>query len=334
MGLLWGTPEQDQISLLAGSALLGGQNVGQQLGGIGPAIAPVLAQQAQNRQNETVKNQTLNMLRGQNPELAQLVETGALTPTDAVKQYLQQRAEAQKAQQPDYSFLNVDGRIVRTDKKSGNINELADYSKPKLPAIAEEYNWAKENGFNGTPQEYQMWKANLSKQKGMIIEATPDGGFRLVQGDVDANAMPKLTESEGKNAGFLKRALSAEKELSSLEAEGTSLWNKAADAVPVLGNYAKSDSAQKYDQAQRNFINAVLRRESGAVITPEEFDNARKQYFPQPGDSQAVILQKRKNREDAIKGFEVSSGPAATKVKEMDAAEQNSQAIPAEDYFK
>jgi len=37
----------------------------------------------------------------------------------------------------------------------------------------------------------------------------------------------------------------------------------------------------------------VLRKESGAAIAASEFDNAEKQYFPQPGDSDQVISQKR-----------------------------------------
>jgi len=37
-----------------------------------------------------------------------------------------------------------------------------------------------------------------------------------------------------------------------------------------------------FEQAKKNFVNAVLRLESGAVISPSEFTNADKQYFPQP----------------------------------------------------
>ena len=60
---------------------------------------------------------------------------------------------------------------------------------------------------------------------------------------------------------------------------------------------------QQIEQAQRDFINAALRRESGAVISDAEFANARQQYFPQPGDSKQVIDQKRRNREMAIQGI-------------------------------
>ena len=64
--------------------------------------------------------------------------------------------------------------------------------------------------------------------------------------------------------------------------------------VPYL---FKSDKFKQIEQAQRDFINAVLRRESGAVIGEQEFENARLQYFPQPGDTPKVVKQKQKNRE-------------------------------------
>lgn len=70
----------------------------------------------------------------------------------------------------------------------------------------------------------------------------------------------------------------------------------------VLGG--PNSNQQLTEQARRDFLNAVLRRESGAVISPQEFSNADKQYFPQPGDSKAVLDQKRKNRKLAIAGLE------------------------------
>lgn len=60
---------------------------------------------------------------------------------------------------------------------------------------------------------------------------------------------------------------------------------------------------QQYEQAKRNFVNAVLRRESGAVISDEEFSNAEKQYFPAPGDAKETIDQKRANRELVATGL-------------------------------
>jgi len=75
------------------------------------------------------------------------------------------------------------------------------------------------------------------------------------------------------------------------------------------GNYAMSAEYQQFDQAQRDFINAQLRRESGASISPAEFENANKQYFPQPGDGPEVLAQKRAARERAVSNMREASGP-------------------------
>lgn len=85
------------------------------------------------------------------------------------------------------------------------------------------------------------------------------------------------------------------------------------------GNKALTDNDQMVAQAQRDFINAVLRKESGAVIAQSEFDNAAKQYFPQPGDSEAVIVQKARNRETALRGLVVAAGPAMGRNQPPDA---------------
>jgi hypothetical protein len=63
-------------------------------------------------------------------------------------------------------------------------------------------------------------------------------------------------------------------------------------------------------QAERNFVNAVLRRESGAAISQGEFNNAEKQYFPRAGDTQAVLDQKAQNRLREIEGFKNEAGKA------------------------
>ena len=57
-------------------------------------------------------------------------------------------------------------------------------------------------------------------------------------------------------------------------------------------------------------MNAVLRQESGAAISPTEFDSAQKQYFPQSGDSQQVITQKAANRDLVTRNFINASGNA------------------------
>lgn len=76
------------------------------------------------------------------------------------------------------------------------------------------------------------------------------------------------------------------------------------------GNYLASSQYQQFDQFRREFINAQLRRESGAAISDTEFDSANRQYIPMPGDSPEVLQQKAQSRALAIQNMAVASGGA------------------------
>lgn len=123
-----------------------------------------------------------------------------------------------------------------------------------------------------------------------------------------------LNDAQSKALLFGSRMQEADKVIGGLIAGGTktpSLIKQGAEAVPGVGpllgmganKFIASDEQQQLEQAQRDFINATLRRESGAVISDSEFANARQQYFPQPGDAPAVIKQKAKNRKLATQGI-------------------------------
>ena len=142
-------------------------------------------------------------------------------------------------------------------------------------------------------------------------------GLQLEKLRQEKTAAPKpLTEYQGKSLGF---GLRAEDANSNLEKVGTGYSQLAIDAarkvedVPGVGTGAYallSPESKQAMQAQRNFINAVLRQESGAAIAPSEFTNAQKQYFPQPGDDKETLKQKSDNRKRAISNFKASAGPS------------------------
>lgn len=82
----------------------------------------------------------------------------------------------------------------------------------------------------------------------------------------------------------------------------------------TVTNQFVSPEFQQYDQAKRDFINATLRRESGAVISDAEFENANKQYFPVPGDDAKTVEQKKANRELVAKGFLKAAGVSGNEI--------------------
>ncbi|MGJ5075495.1 hypothetical protein [Bradyrhizobium oligotrophicum] len=147
-------------------------------------------------------------------------------------------------------------------------------------------------------------------------ELTPLGGQ---QPSAPANPFSqggKFNGDQAKAAGFTDRMLQSEGLLSGvapdsgigppspgLQGQGAKPAQTMLSKIPVVGNYAVSEDRQKYDQAKRDFINAQLRRESGAAISQGEFDSAEKQYFPVPGDGPEVIKQKAANRRAAVEAM-------------------------------
>ena len=162
-----------------------------------------------------------------------------------------------------------------------------------------------------TQEQYEVALANMAP-KGMSLEISPDGTTRFVQGA--GNAAKPLTEGQSKATGYFGKAQQAEDVLSALERQGTGLYDSLVKNIPIAGNYLISEEYQKYNQAKRNFINSILRQESGAAIGAGEFANAEQQYFPQPGEGAAVIAQKAANRRRAIEGLRVAAGEGANRI--------------------
>jgi len=120
----------------------------------------------------------------------------------------------------------------------------------------------------------------------------------------------KPTENESKFTMYANRALRAEQvmRMPDVLAAGMDFGQRTMGAVPFVGNYMVNPSFQRYDQAARDLINAFLRPESGAAIGQSEFNNAYKQYMPQPNDSPQVLKDKQDAREKEIAGIIAGAG--------------------------
>jgi hypothetical protein len=141
-------------------------------------------------------------------------------------------------------------------------------------------------------------------------------------GPADPAAKGTLNETQANALAFGTRMQEAGRVLDDLSAQGVDMRSypkMAADAVGLgaLANWTQSPEQQQVEQAQRDFVNAVLRRESGAAISESEFESARKQYFVQPGDSPKVIEQKRQNRELATRGMLATVPNAENRVQQV-----------------
>lgn len=162
-------------------------------------------------------------------------------------------------------------------------------------------------------EEERAWKtAEAEKQRQFLAGEHALTRAVTLAGRTPASEKP-LTEFQGKSVTFGTRAAQAHNILNSLEDTTDPLAVVTNQKGGILTNWMMPANVQRVDQAQRDFINANLRQESGATIQPPEFENARRQYFPQPGDTPEVIAQKRMNRELVVKGFARQAGPGGVR---------------------
>ena len=145
------------------------------------------------------------------------------------------------------------------------------------------------------------------KDTATIRRFNPETGQYEIISGINPSSI-NVKESEASSMMYGGRMQMAEATLSATEGVGTDLFQSLVSRVPTFGNAFVTPEFQQYDQARRNFVNAILRRESGAAIAESEFENANKQYFPQPFDDQATINQKRAARQLATQLMMASAG--------------------------
>lgn len=123
---------------------------------------------------------------------------------------------------------------------------------------------------------------------------------------------PKKPSSgnEKRNLGFFVRAKQATEDIQNVEEEIAGLGLAGQARLKYGGNLLQTQTGQSYIQAQRSFTEARLRKDSGAAIPTQEYDNDARTYFAQPGDSQETMEQKRRARRAILSSLATESGRA------------------------
>lgn len=168
---------------------------------------------------------------------------------------------------------------------------------------------------------------------GRAPAAPKDERLVQIQGPTGTTIWVRESEAVGKPAAQAARGVTG------AERQALSFYNRAADAIKTLtegddasleqkmakqglagqaqlsytgigSNLLQTAEQQQYRQAQRAFTEARLRKESGAAIPTAEYENDARTYFVQPGDSPAVVAQKKASRQKVLDGLAFSSGKA------------------------
>lgn len=222
-----------------------------------------------------------------------------------------QRLELEAMRNPQADPLKVGEGETVIDPRTGQVMYQGQPKTPAKPSAVQEYEYAKEQGFPGT---FQDWEA--SKKGGMSLQVDPaTGAVTFQQG---GNIKP-MTEGQSKDTVFATRAqgsLPLIDEFGSALTGAEGLIGGTVGQLPVVGNYAKSEAFQKAEQAGKEFLQAILRKDTGAAITKEETAEYGSVYLPRPGDSPEFIEQKRASRLRALEAIKAGMPPQAILAQE------------------
>ena len=158
------------------------------------------------------------------------------------------------------------------------------------PTSVQEYQYAVQQGFKGSFMEYQASK----KGNGITYTDAEGNTFQI------GGTSKPLTEGQSKDTVYSTRAAGALPYIDNGEAALTSKYDSTVEDIPGVGNYLTSDEYQVASSAGKEFLQALLRKDTGATIQPFEIQEYGSVYLPQPGDKPDRLKYKKEARIRAL----------------------------------
>lgn len=293
-------------------------------GATGPAITSLMVgmQQHNIAQAHQAQQDTRQATNDAAAQAHQTEQTARQAKIDA----LQVEYHAAEAKQRDLTNKRADEAAARADAKAAAEAEQAGKPYQGTGIEAQDSNVL----LTGDPasRQYAGAYARMAAPKTNVdgstvtpnMEAYDKPTFAGGNGVATSGAAPdyakqgntpplQMTQDQARAATYADRMSAAHGIMNKLDSAATDFAEtKKAKVGDFIGYSVNSPDFQRVRQAQEDFVNATLRLESGAVINPDEFTKAAKQYFPQPGEGPEVIAQKKANREREFAGFQREAG--------------------------
>lgn len=134
-----------------------------------------------------------------------------------------------------------------------------------------------------------------------------EGGDQLRYGD------EKMTGDQSKAIAYYRRGFGANQTLSDpkMAQSLTQYTDSFAGNFGAVGRAFQDADYQVANRAAQEFLAAILRKDTGAAITSQEFELYGPMYLPMPGDKPELLAAKAKAREEALTAIEMGLGTAA-----------------------
>lgn len=245
--------------------------------------------QQQLQQEDAQRQNELQMLRQQQihymDQMQQLALAGGLTPaiaqhTQAASKSIDQLFGPGTSQQWQGMLQSADAayKAQAAQKESFTLGEGQQRFGPDGKPVA------------AVPPKSDVLSPEAFAQKEALAQAGKTA--------ISIDARP-VSDAQAKALGFGDRMSAANDTIEGLNYTPSTVGN-AVSSLPVIGNALTSEQHQQFNQAKLDFMSADLRKESGAVISPEEYAAEDAKFFPQPNDKPETIKQKAEARKRVI----------------------------------
>jgi len=231
-------------------------------------------------------------------------------------------AQLQANPTPEFVKQTVDALITRSGTQR-KAEEAAAKAKQEAEKIKEEQEHPK-------PVTVSPGAALVDPKTGKPIFTAPAAqapnrpvtvspGATLVDpatGKVIFTAPSKATDkpptgAQNRALGFFNNAKQAHEDLEKLEPTIAGLGFFGQERLKHAHEVLQTSEGQQYNQAKRAFLEAYLRKVSGATVRPDEYATAENTFFVQPGNGPELIEQKRRARAAILASIAQEAGPSA-----------------------
>lgn len=215
--------------------------------------------------------------------------------------------EQMRNPQPEYDIISgKDGSIFRTDKKKGTVEQVYG-GKPDLPTDVREYEYAKNQGFQGSFVDFQLAQKKAGASQ-VNIDQKAEGAFDKKLAEKQAESLDTMA-TEGMNA----RA-----DLGVIEELGTLMAGKGGTLDGISGTLAKYGIGGENVgdiQAAQALINRLVptQRQPGSGSMSDRdvelFTRSLPSLWNQPGGNERILNTMR-----GLAQYKQSQGDIAQRV--------------------
>jgi len=253
-----------------------------------PNIASTIKDIRDARSEKQAKSKTLAYLekigRG---DLVSAIGAG-LSPREAISQMFSEAAET-RAFERQKELATFEAGLTKPNPLTELAKIEADYKAGRL-----------------SPEQYQTAVEVYANKNKMGVRVGADGSIELVQG----GGLSKLTEAQSKDINWAARMTGALEAFEPVADVLTSPTDKLFGLDPTgLARHAQSGDYQKAEVAGLEFLAPLLRKDTGAAVTPKEWDFYSKIYIPTIGDQPEALAAKKAARSRALEALKLGIPP-------------------------